>query len=74
MKTEWLIIGGGIHGVHSAAHLFEGGGVYPEVLRIIDPADGLLARWLACTETTGMRHLRSPAVQSRHPPKTVVLP
>jgi hypothetical protein len=59
---DWLIIGGGIHGVHVAARLLGEGGVDPDALRIVDPADALLARWRACTSTTGMTHLRSPAV------------
>lgn len=59
---DWLIIGGGIHGVHIAARLIGEGGVDPDRLRILDPADGLLERWRACTATVGMTHLRSPAV------------
>ncbi len=59
---DWLIIGGGIHGVHLAVRLIGEGGVAPDRLRIIDPADRLLERWRACTATVGMTHLRSPAV------------
>jgi hypothetical protein len=62
MSIEWLIIGGGIHGVHLAARLIGEAGVAPDQLRIVDPADRLLARWHACTEMTGMTHLRSPSV------------
>ncbi|MEM6455141.1 MAG: FAD/NAD(P)-binding protein [Acidobacteriota bacterium] len=62
MKVDWLIICGGIHGVHVAARLIGEAGVDPETLRIVDPADRLLARWRACTAATGMRYLRSPAV------------
>lgn len=59
---DWLIIGGGIHGVHIAARLIGEAGVAPDRLRIVDPADRLLARWHTSTATTGMTHLRSPSV------------
>ncbi|MEM1030085.1 MAG: FAD/NAD(P)-binding protein [Myxococcota bacterium] len=62
MSVEWLIIGGGIHGVHIAARLVGEAGIDIEAIRIIDPAKRLLARWRACTSTTGMTHLRSPSV------------
>ncbi len=62
MTVDWLIIGGGIHGVHIAARLLGEAGVAPDQLRIVDPADHLLARWRACTGITGMTHLRSPVV------------
>lgn len=59
---DWLIIGGGIHGVHIAARLLGDAGVAPERLRIVDPSDRLIARWRTCTATTGMTYLRSPSV------------
>ena len=59
---DWLIVGGGIHGVHIAARLLGEAGVDPEQLRIVDPEPELLARWRACTAATGMSFLRSPAV------------
>ena len=59
---DWLIIGGGIHGVHIAARLIGEARVSPDRLRIVDPGDRLLARWRDCTATTGMVHLRSPSV------------
>lgn len=59
---DWLIIGGGIHGVHIAARLIGEAGVAPDRLCIVDPADQLLARWRTSTATTGMTHLRSPSV------------
>lgn len=59
---EWLIVGGGIHGVHLAVRLLDEAGVEPRQLRIVDPAERLLARWRACTDVTGMTFLRSPAV------------
>ncbi len=60
--VDWLIVGGGIHGVHLAARLLGEAGVTPDALRIVDPGPALLARWQACTRATGMRHLRSPSV------------
>ena len=62
MTLDWLIIGGGIHGVHIAARLLGDAHISPERLRIVDPGDRLLARWRSCTEATGMSHLRSPSV------------
>lgn len=59
---DWLIIGGGIQGVHIAARLIADAGVSAEQLRIVDPGARLLERWRCCTATTGMKHLRSPAV------------
>ncbi|MGQ9928083.1 MAG: FAD/NAD(P)-binding protein [Chloroflexaceae bacterium] len=59
---EWLIIGGGIHGVHLACVLLGKVGVAPERLRILDPHERLLARWETCTAATGMAFLRSTAV------------
>ena len=62
MSLDWLIVGGGIHGMHIAARLLGDAGVSPDRLRIVDPADRLLDRWRSCTATTGMHHLRSPSV------------
>lgn len=62
MSLSWLIIGGGIHGVHLAVRLIGAGRATPERLRIVDPGAVLLARWRTCTATTGMTHLRSPVV------------
>ncbi|MDA8020922.1 MAG: FAD/NAD(P)-binding protein [Thermoanaerobaculia bacterium] len=62
MSTDWLIIGGGIHGVHIAARLIGEADVDPDRIRIVDPERRLLARWRRCTATTGMTHLRSPVV------------
>lgn len=59
---DWLLIGGGIHGVHIAARLIGEAGADPGRLRILDPGAGLLSRWRACTAATGMSHLRSPSV------------
>ncbi|MEM9408615.1 MAG: FAD/NAD(P)-binding protein [Acidobacteriota bacterium] len=65
MKTDpldWLVVGGGLHGVHLAARLIVETGVAPSRLRIVDPADRLLDTWLTRTERTGMQYLRSPSV------------
>lgn len=62
MSLSWLIIGGGIHGVHIAIRLIAEAGCDRDRVRILDPADQLLARWRACTAATGMSHLRSPSV------------
>ena len=64
MSLDWLIIGGGIHGVHIAAKLLGEAEVAHAQLRIVDPGDRLLARWRTCTATTGMTHLRSPSVHN----------
>ncbi len=61
-SLDWLVIGGGIHGVHLSARLIGEADVSPERLLIVDPADHLLARWRRCTAATGMTHLRSPSV------------
>ena len=62
MSLEWLVVGGGIHGVHIAVRLLEDAGVAHEAMRIVDPGEVLLERWIANTATTGMTHLRSPSV------------
>ena len=59
---DFLIIGGGIHGVHIATRLVGEADVAPEKIRIVDPGDELLGRWRTCTATTGMSYLRSPSV------------
>ncbi len=64
MTIDWLIIGGGIHGVHIATRLLGEGDVAPEGLRILDPGDHLLSRWRNATAATGMTHLRSPSVHN----------
>ena len=62
MNLEWLIIGGGVHGVHIAARLLGEADIEPGQMRIVDPGSCLLERWQACTAATGMSHLRSPSV------------
>ena len=62
LNLDWLIIGGGIHGVHIANRLLVDAAVPAERLRIVDPSSRLLERWHDCTHTMGMTHLRSPSV------------
>ncbi len=59
---DWLIVGGGIHGVHLACVLLGKAGIASERLRILDPHETLLARWETCTAATGMEFLRSTSV------------
>ncbi len=59
---DWLIIGGGLHGVHLAARLVGEAGVDTARLGILDPGARLLDRWRTFTAATGMSHLRSPGV------------
>ena len=61
-KTPWLIVGGGIHGVHISARLL-GSGVVSSVedICIIDGHDELLHSWKGRTRGTGMEYLRSSA-------------
>ena len=59
MTLDWVIVGGGIHGVHIAACLLGGGGLDPERVRIVDPGPRLLSRWRSCSEAAGMSYMRS---------------
>jgi cation diffusion facilitator CzcD-associated flavoprotein CzcO len=59
---DWVIVGGGPHGVHLAVRLLGEAGVDPARLRIVDPGPRLMQAWHRCTENTGMTHLRSPGV------------
>lgn len=59
---EWLIVGGGVHGTHLSLHLTKGLGVPRDRVRVLDPHPEALARWDACTRSTGMAFLRSPYV------------
>ncbi|NDJ62581.1 MAG: SidA/IucD/PvdA family monooxygenase, partial [Chloroflexi bacterium] len=59
---DWLIIGGGIQGVHLAHVLIHRHGLSPDAVRILDPHEHLLAAWSRRTANTGMRYLRSPRV------------
>jgi hypothetical protein len=64
---DWLIVGGGVHGVHHALNLLTVHHVAREAIRVLDPFPSLLARWTECTENTGMRFLRSPLVHNLDP-------
>lgn len=57
--VPWLIVGGGIHGVHMAARLL-GEEVTKDVV-IVDPCPELLYQWKTRTVATGMKYLRSSA-------------
>ncbi len=59
---DWLVIGGGPHGVHAALRLIGEADAPPEGVRILDDEPRLLMRWRRCTRNTGMEFLRSPAV------------
>jgi len=61
-RLEWVIVGGGIHGVHLAVRLIASGRVASGQLVIVDPGPRLLDTWRRCTGNTGMRFLRSPVV------------
>jgi cation diffusion facilitator CzcD-associated flavoprotein CzcO len=63
---DWLIIGGGIHGVSLAFHLIQRQRIAHDRIRILDPHDHLLARWESVTTNTGMDYLRSPEVYHLH--------
>lgn len=67
MHLDWLIVGGGIHGVHLALVLRERCKIAADRIRIIDPHDHLLARWDSCTTACGMRYLRSTVVHHLAP-------
>ncbi len=59
---DWLVIGGGPHGVHAALRLIGEAGVPRAAIRILDDEQHLLARWRRSTRNTGMEYLRSPGV------------
>ncbi|MCH2185298.1 NAD(P)/FAD-dependent oxidoreductase [Myxococcota bacterium] len=64
---DWVIVGGGPHGVHIAARLIAEAGVSRQAIKIVDDEEVLLARWRRCTANSGMRFLRSPAVHHLDP-------
>ncbi|MGH0028520.1 MAG: hypothetical protein ACQGVC_01920 [Myxococcota bacterium] len=59
---DWLVIGGGPHGVHTALRLVGEADVPRDAIRILDDEQRLLARWRRSTRNTGMQYLRSPGV------------
>lgn len=59
---DWLVVGGGVHGVHLALVLRRRAGVPASRLRILDPHALPLAAWSARTDRVAMPYLRSPVV------------
>jgi cation diffusion facilitator CzcD-associated flavoprotein CzcO len=59
---DWLIVGGGIQGVHLAHALVQQKKWQADRIRILDPNPALLHIWRHQTANTGMHFLRSPAV------------
>jgi len=55
---DWLIVGGGLHGVHISAQLIAKG---IENFVIVDDESELLFKWKRRTEATGMKYMRSSA-------------
>ena len=64
---EWLIVGGGLHGVVFARALQRYAGLVPSSLMIIDRNSTLLAEWERNTQRCGMSYLRSPGAHSLEP-------
>ncbi|MEO0649746.1 MAG: FAD/NAD(P)-binding protein [Planctomycetota bacterium] len=64
---DWVIVGGGLHGVHAAIRLVAEGGLDPDRLLIVDPAPSLFERWRNRTRSMAMSYLRSPAVHNLGP-------
>lgn len=64
INIPWLIVGGGIHGVHISARLIESGVCSnpSQEMCIVDGHDSLLKNWKTRTRNTGMKYLRSSAV------------
>lgn len=58
---DWLIVGGGMHGMAIASRLLLERRARHERVAVLDPHDTPLARWRQRTAATGMRTLRSPA-------------
>ncbi len=61
--SDWLIVGGGPHGIHLSVRLLRAG-VPRTAIRILDPHREPLTRWQSYTGNTGMSHLRSPLVHN----------
>ena len=59
---EWLIIGGGVHGTYLSRVLTHQAGVASSGVRVLDPWEEPLSRFLSCASATGMGHLRSSIV------------
>ena len=59
---DWVVVGGGIHGVTIATFLLRAAGVSRDKLRIVDPNQRLLRSWTERAEAVGMKSLRSSLV------------
>ncbi|MBZ0271957.1 NAD(P)-binding domain-containing protein [bacterium] len=59
---DWLIIGGGVHGLHLLVVLAARLGAAGARVRLVDAHGTPLARFNECASNTGMTHLRSPSV------------
>lgn len=59
---DWLIVGGGVHGTLASHFLTRTGAVPRDRLRVLDPHDEPLAVWERCSQSVGMRFMRSPSV------------
>lgn len=59
---DWLVVGGGVHGVHIAVRLLDSGLASPSNLRVVDPSGNLLESWRSRVGVTGMAYLRSPSM------------
>jgi glycine/D-amino acid oxidase-like deaminating enzyme len=64
---DWLIIGGGIHGVILTRALLTRGGVDRRGIRILDPHPNLLHEWERRATACGMVYLRSPGAHGLEP-------
>lgn len=62
MVYDWIILGGGIHGVLMAHWLVSLTKVSPESICILDANKAPLAQWRKRTDSVGMSYLRSPFV------------
>lgn len=62
MMLDWLVIGGGIHGMAISRFLAAAKMADGETLRILDPHPAPLHQWSRHAEACGMRYLRSPSV------------
>jgi cation diffusion facilitator CzcD-associated flavoprotein CzcO len=67
LPLEWLIVGGGVHGVHLAIRLLDAGLASTRTLAILDPEARPLVAWMRRAERIGMRFLRSPIVHHLAP-------
>ena len=59
---DWLIVGGGIHGVTIANFLLQYNCVDKPKLLIVDPNEELLLNWTQRAQRVGMKTLRSSVV------------